>query len=276
MYLRFPDFLNPNALSFRIFDINLSLTWYSLSYIFGIICAWYLIYSLTKKQSLWHEKSPLNTKDVEDLMTYLILGIILGGRMGYVLFYNPSFYISSPISIFYLWEGGMSFHGGFIGVVLGALYYCIRNKISILPMGDIIAVSTPPGLFLGRLANFVNQELWGKPTTFFLGMEFTKFPANICPKNWESEICIRHPSQLYESFGEGPLLFLILFYISKLTLRPGIVSASFLIGYGLIRSIIEVFRQPDAHIGFLAGESLTLGQLLSLPMIICGLSLIHI
>ena len=119
MYFRFPDYLNPNALSFRIFDINLSLTWYSLSIIIGIICARYLIYSLTKKQSIWHEKSPLNTKDVEDLMTYLILGIILGGRMGYVLFYNPSFYISSPISIFYLWEGGMSFHGGFIGVVLG-------------------------------------------------------------------------------------------------------------------------------------------------------------
>ena len=231
MYLRFPDFLNPNALSFRIFDINLSLTWYSLSYIFGIICAWYLIYSLTKKQSLWREKSPFNTKDVEDLMTYLILGIILGGRMGYVLFYNPSFYISSPISILYLWEGGMSFHGGFIGVVLGAMYYCIRNKISILPMGDIIAVSTPPGLFLGRLANFVNQELWGKPTTFFLGMEFTKFPANICPKNWESEICIRHPSQLYEAALEGFLLFTLLgalAFFSKVRHCAGILTSLFL------------------------------------------------
>ena len=285
MYLRFPDFLNPNALSFRIFDINLSLTWYSLSYIFGIICAWYLIYSLTKKQSLWSEKSPLKTKDVEDLMTYLILGIILGGRMGYVLFYNPSFYISSPISIFYLWEGGMSFHGGFIGVVLGALYYCIRNKISILPMGDIIAVSTPPGLFLGRLANFVNQELWGKPTTFFLGMEFTKFPANICPKNWESEICIRHPSQLYEAALEGLFLGIILIifvYFFKLLKYPGRIMGTFFFGYGLARIFVEFFREADPQyittinpngyiLMFSQNLGFSMGQVLSLPMLVIGL-----
>ena len=206
MYFRFPDFLKPNAFSFEIFNFSLAISWYSLSYIFGIICAWYIIYALAKKETLWPEKSPLKTQNVEDLMTYLILGIILGGRMGYVLFYNPEFYLNSPIRILYLWEGGMSFHGGFLGVVFGALYYSIRNRKSILPMGDIIAVSTPPGLFLGRLANFINQELWGKPTTYFLGMEFTKPPANICPKTWELENCIRHPSQLYEALLEGILL----------------------------------------------------------------------
>ena len=285
MHLRFPEFLKPNAFSFEIFNFSLSLTWYSLSYIFGIICAWYLIYSIAKKQSLWPDRSPLNTQNVEDLMTYLILGIILGGRIGYVLFYNPEFYLNSPIQILYIWEGGMSFHGGFIGVVLGALYYSIRNTKSILPMGDIIAVSTPPGLFLGRLANFINQELWGKPTTNFLGMEFTKPPANICPETWKLENCIRHPSQLYEALLEGLLLGILLLamvYIFKSLKYPGRIMGTFFFGYGLARIFVEIFREADPQ--YITAENangyvliltkdfgFSMGQSLSLPMLIIGL-----
>ena len=288
MYFRFPNFLNPNAISFEIFGISLSLTWYSLSYIFGIICAWYLIYSIAKNKSISDGKSLLNPKNVEDLMTYLILGIILGGRIGYVLIYNPEFYWNSPVRILYLWEGGMSFHGGFLGVVLGALYYSIRNKKSILSMGDIIATSTPPGLFFGRLANFTNQELWGKPTTYFLGVEFTKPPANICPKTWEFESCIRHPSQLYEALLEGlilGILLLILVYIFNFLKSPGRIMGIFFLGYSSARIFVEIFREadpqyvstenPNGYI-FKFSEDLgfTMGQSLSIPMLIVGLILI--
>ena len=170
----------------------------------------------------------------------------------------------NPLKIFFIWEGGLSFHGGLIGVLISLFIFSKKYSLSFLRLLDAVAVAMPIGLCLVRIGNFLNGELYGRATDGTWGFIFPNDPFGLA----------RHPSQLYESFGEGPLLFLILFYISKLTLRPGIVSASFLIGYGLIRSIIEVFRQPDAHIGFLAGESLTLGQLLSLPMIICGLVLL--
>lgn len=260
MYLRFPDFLNPNALSFRIFDINLSLTWYSLSYIFGIICAWYLIYSLTKKQSLWHEKSPLNTKDVEDLMTYLILGIILGGRMGYVLFYNPSFYISSPISIFYLWEGGMSFHGGLIGVIISTYLFSRKYEIQKYILLDCISITAPIGIFFGRLSNFINGELVGKTTNTSWGVIFPNIDNNF-----------RHPSQLYEAILEGLVLFVImnLLFFRK-NYKTGFCSCMFLIFYGAFRVISEFFREPDAHIGYVFGQ-ISMGMLLSILMIIIGM-----
>ena len=288
MYYRFPDFLHPDALSFEILGIPFSLTWYSLSYIFGIVCAWYLIFIITKTKSLWEEKTFLNSQNIEDLMTYLTLGIILGGRLGYVIIYNPEFYWNSPIRIFYLWEGGMSFHGGFVGVIIGALYFSIRNNKSILSMGDIIAASTPPGLFLGRLANFINQELWGKPTTFFLGIEFTKPPASICPETWNLEFCIRHPSQLYEALLEGLLLgiiLLILVFVFKSIKHPGRTMGVFFCGYSFARIFVEFYRESDPQYiynenpnGFVIWISkdfgFTMGQSLSIPMFIIGLILI--
>tara|TARA_A100001011_G_C14093579_1_gene749683 strand:- start:31 stop:933 length:903 start_codon:yes stop_codon:yes gene_type:complete len=285
MHFRFPDFLKPNAFTFEILDFNLSITWYSLSYILGIICAWFLIYYIAKKKSLWNGESPLSTQNIEDLMTYLILGIILGGRMGYVLFYNPEFYWSSPIRVLYLWEGGMSFHGGFLGVMLGGLYYSIRNKKPLLSMGDIIAVSTPPGLLLGRLANFTNQELWGKPTTYFLGIEFTKPPASICPETWELENCIRHPSQLYEALLEGLLLgiiLLVLVFIFKFLKYKGRIMGIFLFGYGCARIFVEFYREADPQyitvenyngyiIKLTEDLGFSMGQTLSIPMLLVGI-----
>ncbi len=286
MHTKFPDFLTPNVFSFELLGFNFALTWYALSYIFGIIFAWYILASISKKSHLWtNNNSPLTPKNIEDLMTFLILGIIIGGRLGYVIFYNPAFYLDHPIKILYLWEGGMSFHGGFIGVVLGALYFSLKNKISLSSMGDIVALSTPPGLFLGRLANFINQELWGRPTTMSVGIEFTKPPASICPTSWQDDTCLRHPSQLYEACLEGlflGLLLLILVFLFDALKSPGRIMGVFFMGYGLARIFVELFREADpqyisienplGYIILLPGNTgLSMGQSLSLPMVITGL-----
>lgn len=286
MYPRFPEILTPYVFSFEMLGFNFALTWYALSYIFGIISAWYILNIVSKKPNLWiNNKSPLTTSNVEDLMTYLILGIILGGRFGYVLFYNPYYYINNPIKVLYLWEGGMSFHGGFLGVVLGGLYFALKKNKSLLAMGDIIALSTPPGLFLGRLANFINQELWGRPTLSFFGLEFTKPPANICPNSWSYDICLRHPSQLYEAALEGLVIGIILtilvFFFNALK-SPGRIMGVFLFSYGVARIFVEMFREADlqyistenpfGYILFLPGNmGLSMGQSLSMPMVAAGL-----
>ena len=288
MYASFPDFLTPNLFSFELFGFHFALTWYALSYITGIICAWYILTLISKKHRLWvSDKSPFTPQNIENLTTYLILGIIVGGRLGYVIFYNPQFYFNNPFKILYLWEGGMSFHGGFLGVVLGALFFSIKNNKPLLAMGDIIAASTPPGLFLGRLANFTNQELWGKPTTSALGIEFTKPPASICPETWLHDICTRHPSQLYEAGLEGLLLgilLLLLIFLFDALKSPGRIMGLFFFGYGTARIFVELFREADlqyvstenplGYIIFLPGSTgLSMGQILSLPMVIAGLIL---
>ena len=286
MYFRFPEFMTPYVFSLEIFGFNFALTWYALSYIIGIICAWYILNLISKKPHLWsNNKSPLTPTSVEDLTTYLILGIILGGRLGYVIFYNPYYYLSNPINVLYLWEGGMSFHGGFLGVVLGALYFALKRNKSPLGMGDIIALSTPPGLLLGRLANFINQELWGRPTLSVFGIEFIRPPASICPNSWPYDICIRHPSQLYEAVLEGLLigiiLFVLVFFFNALK-SPGRVMGVFFFGYGAARIFVEIFREPDSqyvsidnplgYILFLPGNmGLTMGQSLSIPMVAAGI-----
>ena len=286
MHNRFPDFLTPYVFSFEFLGLSFALTWYALSYIVGIICAWYLLASIARKKDLWiNSQSPFSSQNIEDLATYLIFGIIIGGRLGYVFFYNPEFYLNYPIKVLYLWEGGMSFHGGFLGVVLGASYFAIKNKKSLLAMGDIIALSAPPGLFLGRLANFINQELWGKPTTSNIGLEFTKPPASICPESWPYDICTRHPSQLYEAGLEGLLLgilLLLLVFSFKALKSPGRIMGLFFFGYGCARIFVELFREADfqyisienplGYIIFLPlNMGLTMGQSLSLPMVIVGL-----
>ena len=191
----------------------------------------------------------------------LFFGAMCGGRIGYMFFYGTNQLISDPLSLFYIWQGGLSFHGGLVGVILSLLLFCKRKKIEFLRLMDGVALSMPIGLGLVRIGNFLNGELYGKATNGEWGFIFPTDPFGL----------LRHPSQLYESFGEGLVLFVILLIISKFTKIKGMVSSCFLIFYGLIRFIIEFYRQPDAHIGYVAFDSLSMGQILCLPMILIGI-----
>ena len=248
----FPD-INPVALDFGIIKIR----WYALSYIAGILMSWYLILRIIKLK-----KIDINTKQVSDLVGNCMIGIIIGGRLGYVLFYNPEYYFNNLTEIFKIWNGGMSFHGGFLGVVFAIIYSSKLFKIPILTFSDLIALVTPVGLFFGRLANFVNGELYGRITNHPFGMVF--------PTGGDLP---RHPSQLYEAFFEGVILFIILWIMASifnLLKRPGLITSYFIFLYGLFRFLIEFFREPDQHIGLLYFE-LSMGQILSIPMILTGL-----
>lgn len=237
-----------------------ALRWYSLAYIFGIIAAWVLLARMVRRPG-----SPMTATHVDDLITWCTLGVILGGRTGYVLFYNPAQYAADPLAFFKLWEGGMSFHGGLAGVILAILLYARSQGLSALRILDYAAVVTPIGLLLGRLANFVNGELWGRPTDGTWGIIF----PDAGPEP-------RHPSQLYEAATEGLLLLVILtllFWGTNARMKPGLLGGVFITGYGLSRFGIEFFREPDAQLGVLS-VGLTMGQLLSLPMILFGLFLL--
>ena len=283
MRFDYPE-IDPIIFSFSVGNLELALRWYALSYILGILVAWKLMQNLSKYSSLWpNSLAPIRPSAVEDLMTYMILGIILGGRIGYVVFYQPVYYLYNPEDILKVWNGGMSFHGGFLGVVFGALLYGKKKKSNLLSLGDLIAIASPPGLFFGRLANFINGELWGKPTTSSWGIVFPARDAKLCPSSWVGE-CTRHPSQLYEAFSEGLLLWvmmLICVFWFKSFKRRGETMFIFLTGYGLSRAIIEIFREPDAqfistanpngHLIFISETiGLSMGQILCLPMIIIG------
>jgi phosphatidylglycerol:prolipoprotein diacylglycerol transferase len=284
MRFDYPE-IDPIIFSFSVGNLELALRWYALSYILGILVAWKLMQILSKYSSLWpNSLAPIRPSDVEDLMTYMILGIILGGRIGYVVFYQPGYYLYNPEDILKVWNGGMSFHGGFLGVVFGALLYGKKKKSNLLSLGDLIAIASPPGLFFGRLANFINGELWGKPTTSSWGIVFPARDAKLCPSSWVGE-CTRHPSQLYEAFSEGLLLWVVMLicvFWFKSFKRRGETMFIFLTGYGLSRAIIEIFREPDAQFistinpnGYLIFISetigLSMGQILCLPMIIIGI-----
>ena len=205
----------------------------------------------------------LSNDDVNDMVFLygLFFGAMCGGRIGYMFFYGSNQLISDPLSLFYIWQGGLSFHGGLVGVILSLLLFCKRKKIEFLRLMDGVALSMPIGLGLVRIGNFLNGELYGKATNGEWGFIFPTDPFGL----------LRHPSQLYESFGEGLVLFVILLIISKFTKIKGMVSSCFLIFYGLIRFIIEFYRQPDAHIGYVAFDSLSMGQILCLPMILIGI-----
>jgi phosphatidylglycerol:prolipoprotein diacylglycerol transferase len=238
----------------------LALRWYSLAYIIGIITAWWLLLRMVRRPG-----APMTAKHVDDLVTWCTLGVILGGRLAYVIFYNPSQYLQNPLDIFKLWEGGMSFHGGLAGVILAIFLYARSQGLSALRILDYVAVVTPIGLLLGRFANFVNGELWGRPTDGTWGIIFPD--AGPDP---------RHPSQLYEAALEGALLLIVLtflFWATRARLRPGLLGGIFIAGYGLSRFVIEFFREPDAQLGVLS-IGLTMGQLLTLPMILGGLWLL--
>ncbi len=281
--LNFPD-LSPELFSISLFGMEFALRWYALAYIAGILIAWRMALSALRRPALWPgEAPPLRKEQLEDLVTWIILGVILGGRLGFVLFYQPGYYLSHPLDILKVWQGGMAFHGGLLGVVVAVYFYARRHNIPALTLADLIAHTVPPGLLLGRLANFINAELWGRPSDAPWAVNFPGMAAQDCP-GVVTGMCARHPSQLYEAALEGILLGALLLWLAYRRgafRKPGLIMGVFLVGYGASRFIVEFFRQPDAqfvspgnplglawHVG---GYGLTMGQLLSLPMIGLGL-----
>ena len=258
MALPFPN-IDPVALALG----PLKIRWYALAYLAGIVLGWrYAIY-LVRKQSF----RP-NAEDIDEFITWLVLGIILGGRIGYVLVYMPDHFLADPMEALKLWHGGMSFHGGFVGTAIAMAGFAWVKKIRFLALTDVVCCVTPIGLCLGRIANFINGELWGRVTTVPWGMVFPGPRAGDLP---------RHPSQLYQAGMEGLMLLALLAWLERkpaIRNRPGILTGVFMIWYGIVRIIGEFFREPDPQMGFYFGGIVTMGQILSLPMIILGLFLI--
>jgi phosphatidylglycerol:prolipoprotein diacylglycerol transferase len=231
----------------------LEMRWYGLMYIMAFSSAYLLIRNVAPKRNI-----PLSQEGVADLVFAVALGIILGGRVGYILFYNLSYYLANPFKLLAVWEGGMSFHGGFAGAVIGGIIFCRKRKLNFLEIADLGALTAPIGLMFGRLGNFINGELYGRVTDVPWGIIFPG--GGNLP---------RHPSQLYESFLEGPLTLLFLLLIWRAKRPAGTVLWSFIALYGLFRAFVEFFREPDQQIGYIAGI-FSMGQVLSLPMIIVG------
>ncbi len=253
--LMHPEF-SPIALSLG----PLSIHWYGLMYVAAFFTGLYLgKYRARQPGSGWTEEQ------VDDFLIYLVLGVILGGRLGYVLFYGWDYWMQDLLYIFKIWQGGMSFHGGLIGVIGALWWFGRKNKKAFLATADFVAPLFPMGLMFGRIGNFINQELWGRVTEVPWGMVF---PA--------VDDLPRHPSPLYQAFGEGFLLFLLVWWFSSKKRPAGSVAGIFLIGYAFFRSTAEIFRVPDAQIGFLASDFLTMGMLLSIPMAILGIILLAV
>ena len=254
--------INPVLISIGPFAVR----WYALAYIVGIIAGWLYARAIIASERLWGGRAPFTVTDFDDFVIWITLGIILGGRIGYVLFYNFAHFAANPIEILQLWNGGMSFHGGVVGCILAVVLFALRRHIPILSLADVTAAVAPIGLFLGRLANFINGELWGRPSEMPWAMVFPG--GGPLP---------RHPSQLYEAGLEGLVLFAVLAILIRAGAlrRPGLIIGAFALGYGVARCIAELFREPDPQLGFLWG-GLTMGMLLSIPMILAGLALIFI
>ncbi|WP_226779578.1 prolipoprotein diacylglyceryl transferase [Oceaniglobus trochenteri] len=281
----FPD-ISPEIFSIDLGGFTFALRWYALAYIVGIVLGWRLAVMAVRRDGLWPGGvAPMEPGAVEELITNVILGIIIGGRLGFVLFYQPAHYLANPLEIPMIWQGGMSFHGGMLGVTLGGLIFAWRRKVPLLSICDLMALGTPPGLLLGRLANFINAELWGRPTDAPWGVIFPGEAAQDCPL--VEGLCARHPSQLYEAGLEGLVLGALLIglvFFARWLRTPGAVMGVFLAGYGAARIFVELFRQADAQfitatnpMGYVLqfGQAgLSMGQLLSLPMIVLGLGLI--
>ncbi|WP_282755186.1 prolipoprotein diacylglyceryl transferase [Desulfuromonas thiophila] len=233
----------------------LAIRWYGLMYLAGFVCAYFFIRYRVRQTGL-----PLSSEAVADLLFYAVVGVVAGGRLGYVLFYQPGHYLRHPVEIVQLWQGGMSFHGGLLGVVLAVLLFCRCRRLVVGPLADILVMAACFGLCFGRLGNFINAELWGRVTDVPWGMVFPQ--AGPLP---------RHPSQLYQAILEGPVLFSLLALIARWRRPAWTVFFSFVAFYALFRFLVEFFRQPDAHLGLLGG-GLSLGQWLSLPMLLLGLA----
>jgi len=240
----------------------LAIRWYALAYIVGILIGWAYMRALVRTDRLWSGTPRPTLADIDDFIMWGTIGVVVGGRIGYVLFYNPAYFLAHPDEILLLWQGGMSFHGGFLGVTVAMVLFARARRLSVLTLFDVVAAATPFGLFFGRIANFINGELWGRPADVPWAVVF----PGAGPEP-------RHPSQLYEAALEGVVLFLVLRFVThrlgRLS-RPGFVAGAFVSGYGLARIVAEFFRMPDVQIGFLAG-GLTMGMALSLPMVMAGL-----
>ncbi len=249
----YPSFLSPVA--FELF--GLTIRWYSISYILGFIYFYFFTLNNLKQFSL-------DKKKLEDLFFYLFISVIIGGRLGYAIFYNLNFYFHNPFEIFKVWQGGMSFHGALIGIILTTIIFSMKKNISIFKLSDLLSITAPVGIFLGRISNFLNKELIGKPTEFFLSVRYP------------NEDFYRHLSQIYEAVFEGliPAILLLLFYY-KFKVKNGIITSFFLINYGLSRIIIENFRVPDIQVG-LKFNLLSQGQLLSIPIVILGFYFLYL
>ncbi|MGH1452595.1 MAG: prolipoprotein diacylglyceryl transferase [Paracoccaceae bacterium] len=277
--------ISPEIFSISLFGMEFALRWYALAYIVGIILAWRISVAAVKRAHLWRDGAPMTPTQIEDLVTWLIIGIIAGGRLGFVLFYQPAYYLSHPVEIPMVWQGGMSFHGGFLGVGIAALVWTGRHKVPRLSAADTIALGVPAGLMLGRIANFINNELWGRATDAPWGVVFPGPSAQDCGQI--AGVCTRHPSQLYEAGLEGLLLLgvmLVLAFRRGALKIPGQITGVFLAGYGIARFIVEFFRQADdqfitvdnpmGYVIRLGDFGLSMGQLLSLPMVLAGVALI--
>ncbi len=247
--------LNPILIKLGFFEIR----WYSLAYIFGILIGWWVAKKIIKFK-IENKIISFDSNLFDDLISYIILSMILGGRIGYIIFYNLSYYLSNPLDVLKIWEGGMSFHGALIGIILGTYFFSKKNKINFFFLLDTIATVSPVGIFFGRIANFINGELYGKPTDVLWGVVFPQVDK-----------ISRHPSQLYEALLEGFVLFAFLLIISfRKNIRIGICSGLFMVLYGIFRIIVEQFREPDAQIGYLF-DKFSMGSLLSFTMILIGL-----
>ncbi|MCO5065149.1 MAG: prolipoprotein diacylglyceryl transferase [Rhizobiaceae bacterium] len=244
----------------------LAIHWYGLGYVVGILFGWWYAKRLCTDTRLWpNGKSPIKATDIDDLLVWAALGIVLGGRIGYILFYDLSRYLANPFDIFAVWQGGMSFHGGFLGVLIAMIVFSLKRGLPMRSLFDVIAPSATVGIGLVRCTNFINSELWGRPTDV---------PWSIVFPNGGP--FARHPSQLYEALLEGFALFLLLRYLTHGRLRlatPGFVAGAFVAGYGCARIFVEFFREPDVQIGYLAGGWLTMGMVLSVPLVLVGVAL---
>ncbi|CAM4147100.1 prolipoprotein diacylglyceryl transferase [Palleronia rufa] len=285
MAIPFPD-ISPEIFSIELGSFTLALRWYALAYIVGILLGWRLAVRAVSRTDLWPaNRPPMAPTAVEDLMTWIILGLLLGGRLGFVLFYQPAYYVANPLEILAIWQGGMSFHGGMLGVTAAGLLFAWRRDVPLLQMLDLLALATPAGLLLGRIANFINAELWGRPTDLPWGVIFPGPAAQSCPGI--EGLCARHPSQLYEALLEGLVLgalLIVLAFRRGWLKRPGALTGIFLMGYAVSRILVELVRQadpqfitPDNPMGYvvqIGAAGLSMGQLLSLPMLAIGAGLV--
>ncbi|WP_299397178.1 prolipoprotein diacylglyceryl transferase [Pelagibius sp.] len=256
LVLQHPNF-DPVAVSIWIFDVR----WYALAYIAGLILAWLYCRWMTKLPP-----NRLKPVDFDDFLLWATLGVVLGGRLGYVLFYKPGYYLQNPLEILIIWQGGMSFHGGMLGVLAAILLFTRSRGVSYFTLSDIVGAATPIGLLLGRVANFINGELFGRAA------DPEAVPWAMIFPHPEAGPIARHPSQLYEALLEGLLLFIVLYLMVRrgALQRTGLISGVFMMGYAVTRSVAEIYREPDAFLGFIV-QGITMGQVLSLPMFLVGL-----
>ena len=276
--------ISPEIFSVEIAGFGFALRWYAMSYIAGFLIAWLWFVSLMKRPDLWPDRGPpLQPDQPEKLLSWVIIGVVVGGRLGYTLFYSPAHYLANPLEILMIWQGGMSFHGGCAGLIVATYLFCRAAGAPVASVSDTVSIVVTPGLFLGRIANFINAELWGRPTDIPWAVVFSDGPGSVCPPDWVG-LCSRHPSQIYEAALEGLALGAVLAFLAYFRgwlKSPGMVAGVFFSGYGLARIFVELFRVPDEQfispanpgghvVSFTESIGLTMGQLLSLPMLAVG------